>query len=198
LSELILIENGFVLLFRTFAFELRSLLLLSVVCGAAVVDVRTYRIPNGLIACGLIMAFAYHGLLPYGWGVFFAAKGLALGLVIFLPLYALRAMGAGDVKLMATVTTFLGVSSGLGAVLTTLIAGGVLAIGTALWKGVLGHVLTSTKSALQHVMVGATTGDVRLPAELPEPVARLPYAVAIAAGVSVHLLLLRSGNALIG
>ncbi|MFP5305657.1 MAG: prepilin peptidase, partial [Gammaproteobacteria bacterium] len=52
---------------------------------------------------------------------------LAAGLVL-LPLWLLRGMGAGDVKLMAAVGAHLGPVLGVAASLATLIAGGVLGI----------------------------------------------------------------------
>src|SRR4051794_10509095 len=74
---------------------------------AALVDLRYRRIPNaltaGLILVGIALNFGRFGTL----GIGLAVGGAALGLVLLLPLYVIRAMSAGDVKLLA----------GLGAVL---------------------------------------------------------------------------------
>ena len=43
-------------------------------------------------------------------GLWFALKGLGLGFGVYLVLYLLRAMGAGDVKLMAAVGSIVGAS----------------------------------------------------------------------------------------
>src|SRR3712207_9290397 len=74
---------------------------------AAIIDVRSRRIPNWLTASLVLAGIALNvwraGLL----GVALAAAGVALGLAVLLPVYMLRGIGAGDVKLLA----------GLGAVL---------------------------------------------------------------------------------
>src|SRR5258708_213689 len=86
-------------------------LLLAIVLGAAVYDVRYRRIPNWLTVAGvlaglLLNSFLYQGTSPavFGFpGLFFALKGLFVAFGVYVFLYALRAMGAGDVKLMAAV-----------------------------------------------------------------------------------------------
>lgn len=58
--------------------------------------------------------------------------GGIVGLLVFMPLYVVSAMGAGDIKLMAVVGTFLGVKGVLLSALFTALAGGLLALGFAL------------------------------------------------------------------
>ena len=61
-------------------------------------------------------------------GVVQSLLGLAAGLALFMPLYLLRALGAGDVKLLAMVGAWLGAPLLLGAALLTLLAGGAMAL----------------------------------------------------------------------
>src|SRR5262245_65341671 len=85
--------------------------LLALVLGAAVYDARYRRIPNWLTASGVLIVFAMNAFIgrPYDGvgqglpGFLFALKGFGLGFGLYLFLYVLRAMGAGDVKLMAAV-----------------------------------------------------------------------------------------------
>ncbi len=94
----------------------------------ALIDVRTHCIPNALSA----MAAAF-GLMSQVWlggapGLLSALAGAAIGLGMFLPFYLLRAVGAGDVKAMATVGIFLGVQATLVAVTFTLVAGAIVGV----------------------------------------------------------------------
>lgn len=96
---------------------------------AAFWDLRERRIPNWLIIAGLGAGFAFnlflHPLLP---GLLFSLKGLGLALLIYAPLYLMRAMGAGDVKLMGAIGSIVGAADWFGIFLCTAILGGVAAL----------------------------------------------------------------------
>ena len=100
----------------------------AITAAAAVVDVRTRRIPNwltfGTAAIGFTMAAAHIDSV----GVIGALEGLTLGLLLMLPGYVIRKTGAGDVKLLAAVGTLLGPESIAMAFLFSAIAGGGLAL----------------------------------------------------------------------
>ncbi len=159
----------------------RTGVLIALLLVAAASDVRTGRIPNWLVLGGALYALACNSLFPgypHDAGLVFALEGLGVGLAVLLPLYLLRAMGAGDVKLMAMAGAFLGPWGAVAAVLGTLLAGGVLALAFALRAGQLAHMLLN---------VGAL-------ALRPEASAgRMPYGVAIAAGTIGYLLLAQLG-----
>src|SRR5258706_16246014 len=104
-----------------------SVFLIMLVVIAAGFDLKSRRIPNWLILSGLIVSLACQTLSPSGMSISAWSSGLAVGFSIFIPLYALRAMGAGDVKLMAMVGSFLGASAAFSAALLTFLAGGCLA-----------------------------------------------------------------------
>jgi prepilin peptidase CpaA len=76
--------------------------------AAGWVDYRTRKIPNWLTVPGLISGIGVHTVLG-GWpGVKTSLLGAALALALMLPLVLLRALGAGDWKLMGAVGAFLG------------------------------------------------------------------------------------------
>jgi prepilin peptidase CpaA len=168
-------------------------LLAVLLIAAAWHDVRRRRIPNVVVFCGAGLALALHAALPAGIGLLDSAAGLAVGLAALMPLYLLRATGAGDVKLMAMVGAFAGPGDALGAVLCTFAAGALLALAVAVKAGVLRQTAYNVK-----VIVYATA--LRL-ASVPGPVfdartdsaARMPYAVAIAAGTFGFLALKHFG-----
>jgi prepilin peptidase CpaA len=162
------------------------LLLMSLLLAAVASDIRARRIPNALVGAGVTAGLLVNGLLPEGGGLLSSLGGLALGLAVLLPLYLVRAMGAGDVKLMAMVGAFLGHQHILPAVLYVLVAGGVLAIVYGLWRRVLPQALANVREMF---FVAAGGARMRMAPDfgaLPRTAARLPYAVAIALGVLAY------------
>ncbi|HEU4937596.1 MAG TPA: prepilin peptidase [Vicinamibacterales bacterium] len=104
---------------------------------ACVSDLRTRRIPNVLTFSAIAGAVLYHGVIgglnAAGWSL----AGCLLGAVLFFPIFALRGMGAGDVKLLAAVGAWLGPSQVAIVALASSIAGGAIAIAVALGYGYL-------------------------------------------------------------
>jgi prepilin peptidase CpaA len=66
-----------------------------------VTDLRTRRIPNALTFSAAATAVVFHGIDAGLAGIGHSLAGLAVGLALFLPLFALRGLGGGDVKLLA-------------------------------------------------------------------------------------------------
>lgn len=161
-------------------------------------DVRYHRIPNPFVFWGaglgiLLNVFMPQGLgfasqLPGGGGFLSAIEGLAIGLAVMLPMYLLRAMGAGDVKLMAMVGAFLGPMDVLGAILATFLAGGVLSLAYA-WKiGVLRRTLQNVWFILYSSILRVVAGSTPALDDAPETAGKFPYAVAIAVGTLGYLI----------
>ncbi|RJF96957.1 prepilin peptidase [Noviherbaspirillum cavernae] len=163
----------------------RTAILFALLIIAAVSDYRTYRIPNWLTMAGAAFALLYSAFVPFSpeYGFLWSLGGLALGFVITVPLYALRAMGAGDVKLIAMVGAFLGVSDTLYAIVCTFIAGGVAAIGYALFHRATGRMLANVKSAAGYLMFSAAAG-IKPQAQMAadKSIGKIPYAISIAVG----------------
>ena len=82
--------------------------LLTLAVTAGFLDYRTRRIPNLLVFSGLILGIGLNTMLDGTTGLGVALRGGGLALLIYFPLFALRAMGAGDAKLMAAVGTIVG------------------------------------------------------------------------------------------
>lgn len=159
---------------------------------AARQDLKSATIPNPLVAAGIVVALLLHGLLPSGGGflspapgglgLLAALQGLAIGFAVLFPAYVVRAMGAGDVKLMAMVGAFLGPDDILPALVGTFLAGGVVALVVALAHGAALQMFRNIA-----YMLRVTIMKLPLPG-LPEiepplqSVAKAPYGVAIALG----------------
>lgn len=175
--------------------EVNVAFLMALLGVAAWFDIKERRIPNWLVLTGLISSLGIQLLFSTG-GFSVWSLGILAGFGLFLPLYLVHAMGAGDVKLMAMVGGFLGPAAALGVVLTTLVAGGVLAIAVALWSGALGNTFSNIRFLMTHVVINTLHGGSTRLEKLPASAGNLPYAVAIAVGTFIHLLLVRSGHAL--
>ncbi|MFN3414961.1 MAG: prepilin peptidase [Caldimonas sp.] len=175
---------------------------LAVLLGMAMrFDLSTRRIPNRLVAAGILIGLSWPvGLMASGAtvssmvGPGSAVLGLLTGLFIFLPFHALRVLGAGDVKLMAMVGTWLGPAATLQAAVYIVLAGGVLAVVTACWTGTVRQVLRNVLGMILARTAVPVPGSRESPAlsarPMPRTNGRLPYAVAIAAGTATQLVVM--------
>ena len=183
--------------------EKASLLVLAgLLVTAVVTDLRSRRIPNGLVLAGIGLGFVFQvfahegdGLFSRWWGAlgpWQALQGLCLGFAMFLPLYLLRVMGAGDVKLVAMLGVWFGVRPTFGLVLLTLVCGGVLALAMATWTRTLGLTFSNLRFMVTDTMLRTTAGGgmptVTAPARAH---GRVPYALAIACGSALEVTLLK-------
>ena len=94
---------------------------------AAVWDVRTRRIPNGLTLAGLAAGFLWHVFRGGGPGFLLSCEGVGVAALALLP-YAVRGLGAGDVKLLGAVGALAGPAFTLWTLLGAALAGGPLAL----------------------------------------------------------------------
>jgi prepilin peptidase CpaA len=162
--------------------------LMTLLAVAAWTDVRTNRIPNALAAAGTIAGLAC-SLAPGGIGLAEMVSGMATGFFLLLPLYAIGIMGAGDVKLMAMTGAFLGLKVTLLAGLATFAAGGLLAVGYGLRSRVMLQALRNVRTFARNATMHLASGDVPQLADLPVTPVRLPYAMAIATGALISLIM---------
>ena len=186
--------------------DLLSMLLLDVRTGtlialllvAAVIDWRTLRIPNWLTVGGMVLGLAIstvHGAtLAKGLGQ--AAGGLGVGLLVFLPLYMLRVLGAGDVKLMAMVGAFLGPSSTISALIYVVVTGGIAAILVATARGAVGRLALNVYFIVNVARV--PTADPAWSGHASgtgQSVGKLPYGISICIGTLAYLVTRQLGIA---
>ena len=84
-----------------------NLSLLSLLVTAFIFDLTQRRIPNILILVGFVISFTVAGLND-ALTIESALKGMCLALLLGFPLYQSGWCGAGDIKLMALVCSFVG------------------------------------------------------------------------------------------
>lgn len=150
------------------------LVLLVLLVIASAFDLKSRRVPNELVVlifvAGVTWAVIERGVNGAGWAFAYAVVGLAL----WLPLYALRAMGAGDVKLFAAASTWLAsLLDVLLATFVTAVLGGILALAWALFQRRAGEAVLNVAAVLRF----------KLRPYWSSQQATFPYAVAITLGI---------------
>lgn len=168
--------------------EITVAVLLVMLTAAMWWDVRSNRIPNVLVLSGLIFGVLLRVRLGGLAELLVAIEGFAVGMVLLLPLYLLRAMGAGDVKLMGMVGAFLGPINVIGALFGTFLVGGVLAVVFALRINKLSNMLQNIKLILFSASIKMSNRQTPTMDGLPVSVGKLPYGVAIALGTLGFLM----------
>jgi prepilin peptidase CpaA len=155
---------------------------------AGVWDVRTRRIPNALTFSAALAGLAFHaatgGWTAAGWSL----AGWLVGAALFFPFFALRGMGAGDVKLLAAIGAWLGPAQVVLAALLASVAGGAIAVVVAVNHRYLTTALRNLRTLLTHWRVAGIQplADVTLDGARGP---RLAYALPIAIGTMVTLWL---------
>jgi prepilin peptidase CpaA len=158
-----------------------------VVLAACVPDIRTRRIPNALTFGAALAAAIFHGATS-GWsGLMVSVAGWMVGAALFFPFFALRGMGAGDVKLMAAVGAWLGPLTVFWAALFTSVAGGVIGLAVAAAHGYHRTAVMNVSALIGFWRVAGIRPLPELSLEGPAP--RLAYAVPIAIGTVATLWL---------
>jgi prepilin peptidase CpaA len=147
----------------------------------AIIDVQHQRIPNWLTYPGIVLGLGLRTAF-LGWrGLMSGLTGFLLAGGIMFLFYMVRAMGAGDVKLMAGIGALVGPSQAVGVLLATAIFGGLLAIGYALYRRRMMSTLKNVGSVLRfHAWAGAQAHP-ELNLDNPSAL-RMPYGLAIALG----------------
>lgn len=164
-----------------------TVVLIALLVAAAGIDIRRHRIPNLLVFSGagiaLLLAHLPGGSVS-GW-----LSGIVVGLAMGLPLYWLRAMGAGDVKLMAMAGAFLGGTAMFAAALVTFVIGALLGLAVVARR----HAFARLGTNMKDIVLGALSPGVSAVQAPGQSVGALPYGVAIAAGTILYLAISKGG-----
>lgn len=176
--------------------EISLAVLVIVLLIAVVTDARYRRVPNTLVLTAVLSGLLLNTIGPQPFrdndGLFSQLPG-ALGLpasllatlvalAVFLPFYAMRILGAGDVKLLSGVGAFAGTAAFLNIALLVLLSGGVLAL--------VRIAITGHPRLLFTNLAAVMTGQFKP----SQTLWRMPYAVAIAMGVAAHAAWVFSGR----
>jgi prepilin peptidase CpaA len=155
--------------------------ILTLLVIAAVVDIRSRRIPNWLVlpflAAGVIVNTASCGMRGLGRSM----GGIALAAAVTAVLCWLRGMGMGDLKLCAAVGGWIGPAQLGIALVATGITGGVLALIWAACHRSLGASLEGASDLVSAFWAKGVCPHPSLVLDIPSA-RTMPYAPAIAIG----------------
>jgi prepilin peptidase CpaA len=112
-----------------------------------------------------------------------------VGAAIFFPLFALRGLGAGDVKLVAALGAWIGPGQTLWLAAFSGIAGGVVALGVAIAAGYTKQAFVNVWGLLGYWKVMGLKPHPGMNLDATTGTPKVPYALPIAAGLVLTLWL---------
>jgi prepilin peptidase CpaA len=124
--------------------------------------------------------------LPDGLGWVDASLGFLTGLAVYLPFYLMRVLGAGDVKLLATVGIFVGYPGILIVAVFSALAGGVLALALAAYTGRMREMVAQVHQTVVSQFIQMHSSQRMQPFGVATHSVQMPYALAIAIGTLAH------------
>jgi len=155
---------------------------------AAIIDLRTRRIPNIITGPLLAAGFLYAALNGGLEGLVGAAAACVVLALPFVLMFLFAGGGAGDAKFMGAIGAWLGIPHGVIVLLSVGAVGIVLAIGKALAAGNVRAVLASTYLSFYSFVLslmghGATEAAVDEDQVNGRVGLTIPYGVSIFLGV---------------
>jgi len=168
------------------------ILLTLILILSAAHDLKSHRIPNYLTLSAMLLGLTYNISLDGFYGLFFSLLGLLTGTGLLIVVYMAGGMGAGDVKLLGAVGSFLGAKGVFWSFLFTAIAGGVYSIIIIIvfrnsFRGVLHNLYYSGV----HLIMTRKLLDFGTIETDDRP--RLCYGLAIAVGTGTYLVMKING-----
>lgn len=161
------------------------MLLLIILLPAAVYDYRYHKIPNIISLSGWVIAPVLYAFLESLPPVIDSLYGLLFIFVLAFPLYLLRWMGAGDVKLMASVGAIVGFEYAPEIFLSIVITGAVMGVMMLLYNRLLKDSL-QRYSAMLGIVISIKKPVYLAPNEQEQKIV-LPYALPIAIGTFLSI-----------
>ncbi len=151
-------------------------------------DVRYRRIPNAFVLAALISGLVMNSIFQGIPGALTSLGGCVLGFTLMFMLHVFGAMGAGDVKLFAAVSSVMGLNLVLPTYIVVVFTGGLLAIVATIRAGVFRATLLRVLQILVGLLPGWELPRFSVPADRRHTI---PYGVAITLGSLISLAIFR-------
>ncbi|HIF31999.1 MAG TPA: prepilin peptidase [Planctomycetes bacterium] len=166
---------------------------------AAVIDGMKLKVPNW-ITFPMVLSGWFYSVFAFGFeGLWLSLLGTFVGLLLLMPAYAIGGMGAGDVKLLAGVGSWMYIMQEAAVTIThpviammyayavSAIIGAVLAVAMVVWNKSL------AKHTNQFMLIVSEILTVKSPTQLSEMAGErksrmmlLPYGIPIAIGTIMY------------
>lgn len=153
---------------------------------ASIQDAVSLRIPNWVTLPGLVVGLSYFTLTRGYDGFLFSLIGALTGLGLLIVPYIGGSTGAGDVKLMGTVGSFLGAEGVFIVFILSYILGGVYALVLLASNRLLFGALKRYGTILR-CLIG-TWKMVYIPPSITERALKVRFGVVIALGTGIYLI----------
>jgi len=166
-----------------------QVMLTILVIVAAGFDIHYRRIPNWLVCTGMVWALGMNVFL-FGWiGLKLSLIGVGVAFLVYFPLFILRGMGAGDVKLMMAIGALVGPANWLGILIATSLIGGAAAVLLLLWRKRLSDTLYNVLFIVGQLVRFRAPFLANQDLDIQSPKAiTMPHGVTIAAGAIAFLI----------
>ena len=168
----------------------------------AVMDLRSRKVRNWMVLLGLATGLAalFGGAQPFDLRAWQGLAGMAVAFAALLPLYAIRWMGAGDVKFAAVAGLWFGLSAHLLVIwLAASVLAGLHGVAVLAWRSLVRSpqgAMLQAKLPLRWAPllqpVTATGTDAAAPSRSSGPARSIPYAGYMAL-VAIVLLMRNTG-----
>jgi prepilin peptidase CpaA len=106
----------------------KNALIISQLLIAVITDMHSYRVKNLMIIIFLIAGVAFHIFFMSDYDLYIHLLGLAAPFIILLPLYILKMLGAGDIKLFCSIGFLLGIKDVFYSIIYSYLFGLILAV----------------------------------------------------------------------
>lgn len=157
------------------------------------VDWRTRTIPNWLTISGIVFGISLHAAIG-GWrGAARSVEGMLLALALLLPLVLLRALGAGDWKLMGAAGALVGPAMFMFVLFASIFVSGAMAMIRMAGTGRVKATIQNIAALFRGFALFGLRPNPEISLDNPQ-LLKLPFGVAAAAGTLICFLVARWGR----
>ena len=160
--------------------------LIFILIVASISDIRSFRIPNWLTYSALAVGVSHFTLVRGYEGFLFSLAGAAAGFALLIGPYLFGGTGAGDVKLLGAIGSFLGPKGVFMVFLVSCVLGGAFALFLLASKGILIGTFKRYATILKGLFI--TRQLVYIPPNKNERQVKIRFGVAMALGTGSYLV----------